>query len=263
MNSILLFDDKIRTLEGPAGYNADVYKYYNDSARTEIGNVRILLEDWFSEYPDEEKQDLKSRFKVTFNPAFYELYIYILFKRLGFSLTIHPELPDTQKRPDYLAAKGEEILYVEVKHMTMLSQDEQSLERRKNTLLDSLNKVDASDFLLKLDAIIFKDGSQPSGKAIIRFFNEAVLAHDPDEYTDQLSKNGFQAMPKVIYDDDKVTIEVKLLPKSPLHRGTKSRSIAAHPSVTQIGNDSEDIIASLETKAIRYGHLNCRSLDLI
>ena len=141
-------------------------------------------------------------------------------------------------------------------HMTMLSQDEQSLDRRKNTLLDSLNKVDASNFLLKLDTIIFKDNSQPSGKSIIRFFNDVVARHNPDEYTDLLTYNGFENMPKIVYDDDKVTIDMQLLPKSPIHRGTKSRSIATHPSVIQIGNDSEDIIGSLETKAIRYGQLN-------
>lgn len=256
MNSTLLFEEKIRNLEGPADYNADIYTYYNESARREIANVRVLLESWFSEYPDEEKQELKSRFKVTFNPAFYELYIYILFKRLGYSLVIHPEVPGTQKHPDYLATKDGQSLFIEVKHMTMLSQDNQSLERRKNTLLDSLNKVDASNFLLKLNSIIFKDNSQPSGKSIIRFFNEAFATHDPDVYTELLARNGFQGIPKIVYDDDKVMIEVHLLPKSPIHRGTMSRSIANHPSVTQIGNDSKDIIGSLETKAIRYGHLN-------
>ncbi|HEX5152807.1 MAG TPA: hypothetical protein VFW07_15255 [Parafilimonas sp.] len=256
MNIVTLFDNKIRTLKGPAAYNANPYNYYNDSDRPEIGNVRLLLEKWFSQYPDQEREELKSRFKVSLDPTFYELYVYMLFKSLGYSLTIHPKVPGTQRRPDYLATKDQEILYIEVKHMTMLSQDEQSLERRKNTLLDSLNKVNASKFLLKLDAIIFKDSSQPSGKAIIRFFNEALAVHDPDIYADLLARHGFQAMPKIVYDDDKVTIEVQLLPKSPLHRGTNSRSIAVHPAVTQIGNNSENIIDSLLTKATRYGNFN-------
>jgi hypothetical protein len=118
MNSTILFDDKIRSLEGPADYNADIFTYYNESARPEMDNVRKLLESWFSEYPDKEKQELKSRFKATFNPTFYELYIYMLFKRLGYSLAIHPEVPGTQKRPDYLATRDGQSLYIEVKHMT-------------------------------------------------------------------------------------------------------------------------------------------------
>lgn len=193
---------------------------------------------------------------MAFDPAFYELYIFILFTRLGYTLTVHPEVLGTKRHPDYLATKDEEIFYIEVKHMTMLSHDEQALERRRNTLLDSLNKVTASNFLLKLDTMLFKDSSQPSGKAIIQFFNEIVAGHNPDEYATLLINSGFDAMPEIVYEDDKVKIEAQLLPKSPMHRGTKSRSIGTFPSVTQIRNDSENIISSLETKAIRYGQLN-------
>lgn len=67
MNNITLFNDKIRVVDGPMDYNGDIYRYYNDSSRPEIANVRKLLEDWFALYPDEEKQDLKSRFKATFD----------------------------------------------------------------------------------------------------------------------------------------------------------------------------------------------------
>lgn len=256
MSASLLFEVKERTLEGSAKYNTDIYQYYNDSSRQDIDVVRQLLEKWFSQYPDDEKQDIKSRFKASFNAAFYELYIYILFTKLGFSLAIHPEIPDTSKRPDYLATKDGKLLYIEVKHMTMLSQDEQSLERKKNTLLDSLDKIDASNFLLKLDEIVFKDNSQPSGKMITRYFNEIISSHDPDMYTDLLTQRGFQGIPKITYDDDKVKIQLQLLPKSPLHRGTNSRSIGTHPIVTQIGNDSDNIITALESKATRYGTFN-------
>ncbi len=256
MNDMSLFEKKERTLDGPAKYNVDTYQYYNDSARQDMEAIRQLLEKWFSHYPDDEKQDLKTRFQASFDAAFYELYIYTLFTKLGFSLSIHPDIPGTLKRPDYLATKDGEFLYIEVKHMTMLSQDERSLERKKNTLLDSLDKIDASNFLLKLDEIVFKDNSQPSGKMIVRYFNQAISSYDPDIYTDLLSQRGFQAMPKIVYDDDKVKIELQLIPKSPLHRGTNSRSIGTHPIVTQIGNDSEDIITALESKATRYGALN-------
>ncbi len=58
MNTITLFDNKERNLESPADYNADIYKYYNDSSRPEVNNLRRLLEGWFSEYPDEEKLEV-------------------------------------------------------------------------------------------------------------------------------------------------------------------------------------------------------------
>ncbi|WP_160138679.1 hypothetical protein [Chryseobacterium sp. c4a] len=254
--NITIFDDKTRTLEGPMQHNGDLYTYYNDSARPEIGNMRVLLEQWFARYPKEEKQDLKSRFQAAFNPAFYELYIYILFQQMGYTLSIHPELPDVKKCPDYLATKGEEKIYIEVKYIMMLTQNEQSLQRRENAVLDAINKVNASNFLLKLNSIVFKESSQPSGNRMINFFNKALAEIDPDKYNGDLMKNGYGAMPTIIYDDDKITIEVQLLPKSPLQRGTDSRAVAIFPSVKQIGNDSENIISALETKASKYGHLN-------
>lgn len=253
---MFLFDKKERTLQGPADYNADIYAYYNDSARLDVGCVRDQLEIWFAKYPQNEKEELKSRVKATFNPAIFELFIFALFTELGYSLEIHPEIPGTTKRPDYFAKKGNDVFYIEVKFMTMLSQNEQSLERRKNAVLDAINKIDASNFLLKLEDISFKDSSQPSGKDIIRYFNREIANYSPDDYTERLLQHGFYGMPEIIYEDDKIKITTKLLPKSPLHRGTNSRSIGAHPSVTQIGNDSEDIIGSLETKATRYGNLN-------
>ena len=68
---MLLFEQKIRTLQGPAEYNADLYTYYNDSARDDIDCIRNLIESWFENYPDSEKEDLKARFKAAFNPTFF------------------------------------------------------------------------------------------------------------------------------------------------------------------------------------------------
>lgn len=252
----LLFDTKERTFQGPASYNADLYTYYNNSARKEITCIRNLIEQWFEKYPDHDKDDLKSRFKAAFDGSFFELFVFTLYSEMGYTLEVHPEIKGTLKRPDYLAKRDDEFFYIEVKFLTMLSQTEQALERKKNEVLDAINKVDATNFLLKLEEITFKDNSQPSGKNIIRFLNQQVNLHSPDDYTEKLLLNGFDGMPEITYDDDRVTIKTKLLPKSSAHRGTQSRSIAAHPLVTQIGNDSEDIKASLETKATRYGDLN-------
>src|SRR6478609_6150390 len=97
MKKITLFDDKVRTLEGPALHNSDTYSYLNDSSRTDVENVRKLLEHWFEMYPDNEKEELRNKFKVDFYPTEYELYIYALFTLLGYKLEIHPKLNHTDK----------------------------------------------------------------------------------------------------------------------------------------------------------------------
>ncbi|RZK42630.1 MAG: hypothetical protein EOO90_06215 [Pedobacter sp.] len=248
-----LFDIKERGLEGPAAYNSNAYAYYNDSARSDVAIVRETIGAWFDQYPQEEKEEMKARFKVSFDDTFYELYIYTLFSSLGYTLTVHPEIPNTLKRPDFKAKKGSELFYIEVKCITMLSQTEKGQKNRENVLLDGLNQIDASNFLLNLRKITFKDQSQPSNKLIIRFFNDAICKIDPDQYEQELGAVGYSGIQPIVYEDERVLISLTLFPKSKNKRGINSRAIGSHPFVTQIGNDSDSIRTALESKATRYG----------
>jgi hypothetical protein len=183
------------------------------------------------------------------------MYVYILFTRLGYVLEVHPHVPGTSKHPDYLARKNDQSLFIEVKHLEMLSETAKGLERRQNTLLDSINKVSAINFLVKIDKIIFKDHSQPSGKKIVQGINKYLTNLDPDTYSTLLEKHGFDGVPIATYEDDKVCMHYQALPKSPLYRGTHSRAIASFPPELIIGNDSDNIQAAVEEKALRYGEL--------
>lgn len=253
---IRLFDDKERLSSAPGLHNGDIYTIYNDSADPAVTDIRNFISNWFETYPDAEKADLKALFKVKFNHAFFELFIFQLFKALGYQLTVHPDLPHTDKHPDFLAEKGNEKFYLEAKFMEMKSQEEHGRERRQNALLDALNKINAANFLLCVESINFKNGSQPNGKKIIRFFDAALAAHDPETYRPLLESDGYTKMPAIVYQDDTIIIKVKLMPKPAHLRGTKSRAIASLPSDFKVGNGSESITNALETKATRYGKLS-------
>ena len=81
-----LFDSIERRYLEAARHNENVYDYYNTSARTDITIIRNTLEGWFLNYPEHEKKELKSRFKKDFDSAFYELFLYELFSKLGVSI---------------------------------------------------------------------------------------------------------------------------------------------------------------------------------
>lgn len=252
-----LFDNDQRTLEGSADYTTDAYYYFNNSVRTEIINVCNLLEEWFAEFPEEEKQDLKSRFKATFSPAFYELYVHALFTKLGYKLQVHPEVKGTNKRPDYLAIKEDgSFFYIEVKAITLKSDYEKGLQRMTDTLMDGINNIDAPNYLLKLEEIQFKSASQPSGKVIVQHFDKLISVIDPIDYEKSLEAKGYSQMPMLTYEDEKVKIGLQLLPKAPQFRGQKSKAIGTHPAIMQIGNDSDSLISGLEKKSSRYGEFN-------
>jgi hypothetical protein len=139
-----LFDDISRTDESLKSPNISIFRYLNISARPEIGRIRAIIEDWYTRYPDvEDKRELRNRFKSNDDymhyGAFYELFNFELFTKLGFRLTIHPDIPESTKHPDFLASKkGEDEFYVE---STICSP---SLEEQNQYKLleDVINKID-------------------------------------------------------------------------------------------------------------------------
>lgn len=79
--------------------------------------VRGQLEEWFREYPMDAAADLAGRFRDS-NPlqhfaAWWELYLFTLYRRLGYSVTVHLTVSGTAKQPDFLVTRGDEELYVE------------------------------------------------------------------------------------------------------------------------------------------------------
>jgi hypothetical protein len=248
-----LFDEQERILVGGSTYNANSYDYYCRSNRKEIVRVCEQLEKWFAAYPETEKAELKARFRHEFQPAFFELYIHAVFTTMGYLLTVHPPMQSKSTKPDYLAEKGEEKFYIEVKFITLLSQDEQNNERRMNTVMDALNKVDSSIFWLDLEEITLKSDQQPSGKLIIRFFNREIQKFNPDAYQLMLNETDIDDIELIVYEDNDIRIASRLIPKPTDIRGNQQGAIGTLPVELKWGNHSENIKDALQSKASRYG----------
>jgi hypothetical protein len=256
MHDRFLFINSKRFTTRPAYGNENTFEYLELSARRDIAVVRETLQLWYDVFPDEEKLEIKERLKSDFYPAFYELAMFTYFKNLGYKLEIHPKLPLSTKHPDFLVSKDGLSFYVELRCLQMSSNEVLLKERFKNTLLDSLNKVDASNFLLMIDKIQFKQNKQPSGKAIIAHFNKLIQPLDPDQYRKILESSGFTNMPMLEFDDDLVTISVKLLPKALDKRGLGGRAVGSYGAYSKIGGDEEIIKSALVKKSKHYGKLD-------
>ena len=81
----MLFLDDDHTETGPADYAEKHFSYLNKCGRDECFRVREVLEEWFTRYPEKEKDELRSRFQsgddTHFASAFFELYLHeLLFK---------------------------------------------------------------------------------------------------------------------------------------------------------------------------------------
>lgn len=254
MNS--LFDSFERTCLEFAKHNYNTYEYYNNSARADMSKVRDTLERWFYNYPEEEKKELKSRFKKDFDSSFYELFLYELFCKLGYNITIHPDLASSPKKPDFLISKNNLEFYVEAKVVKSKTMEQEAFERKRNELYDNLNKLNTKDFLLNIEHLCFLTQKQPSTKRMIKYIEEELKRIDPDILSEELEKNGIENFPKIEYKNRDVHIIVSPIPVSLSAREEKALPIGIYPAEAFWGGGEESLKNSIEKKAKRYGKLD-------
>ena len=105
-----LFDKEAHDLGTRAKrYGEPRFEYYNHSSRPAIGQIREVLENWFSGYPDLGKSDLRGRFKSnddrSHDGAFFELYLHEVLRKLGYEVQVHP-LVDKPTHPDFVVERN-------------------------------------------------------------------------------------------------------------------------------------------------------------
>jgi len=251
-----LFDDKNRTYLEPATHNENTYDYFDRSARQDVSNVRQVLNEWFENYPLTEKHELKSRFKKTFSSAFYELFIYTLFSHQGFEITIHPEVPNSNKRPDFLLKKDDIEFYIEAKEAKDESSEQQSIKRRTNQIYDSLNTIQSPNFFLRISELTLKTTRQPTTKKIINIVENELKSIEPDKVTELIQNYGLDGSPHLQIEDSDLKLVISLIPKDPSYRNSGGRPIGTYPFDTYWGGAEGSIKNSFAKKAKRYGKLD-------
>lgn len=101
----MIFDPKPRAFGGPKPRNGADFEYLNSSSRPEAERVRELLERLCSYYPCAGRSELVARLRAsrkdTHLSAVFELVLHEIFYRTGSTLTPHPELGDTSRRPEF------------------------------------------------------------------------------------------------------------------------------------------------------------------
>lgn len=251
---MLLFDNKNRSVEGPAPNNHNEYQYYDESSRKEIGLIREVLNDWFARYPEGGQAELRARFEREFQDPFYELLIHELLRRHNFELQPHPTLDWTNRHPEFLATNNEAQFYVEAKVVRGQSAGEASLEKLTATLYDEINKLQLRDFFLHIETVVFKSGMQPSGKRVKNFISESVPQYDPDEVMARLVRLvGLRDRPHIVFEDDDVLLEISLIPKSPEARGKAGRAIGMISGNPNWGKIDQRLRDAVKEKGCRYG----------
>ncbi|QQZ29775.1 hypothetical protein HMY34_13880 [Thiothrix subterranea] len=95
------------------------FEFINNSALPEYCKIRSLLNMCFNEFDEKSQNDIRSRIiknksEEKFYSTCFELLVAHIFRRLGCQLEEHPNISDTNKRPDFLVTLSDgEYFYLE------------------------------------------------------------------------------------------------------------------------------------------------------
>lgn len=249
-----LFEDIPRHSLDLPKHNYDSYLYIHQSARAEVEEVRNLLNTWFDDILASEKGELIRRFKTDFDSSFYELFLFQLFKKLGFEISFHPDVPNSSKKPDFLLKKDGIEIYAEAKISRNKSEAEESIEKKINTIYDNLNKIRPKGFLLKIEELRIKTKKQPSSKKIVKELKEQIEKLDHDTVT-RLTLE--RKLKPIIYEDHEVYISIKPIPViSEAKEIVFEKPIGIYPIEFFQETGEEALKNSILKKAKRYGTLD-------
>jgi acid stress-induced BolA-like protein IbaG/YrbA len=133
-------------------YGEAIYSYYRNSERPGIIAIRTLLEQWFLEIPEGERQDLQQRFRSPIErqhrSAVFELFLHHFLLRCGFQVEFHPDIPGVATHPDFLVSRdGRAHFYLEAIAVSNSVEDEAAINRM-NQVYDALNNLESPVFYL-------------------------------------------------------------------------------------------------------------------
>jgi hypothetical protein len=178
-----LFDRLARIDPSPAWPAEDSFSFLNRVTGPVWQRQRDLLEDWYREFPD-PSEDLRERFRSRdprqHYPAWWELYVHALFRALGFTVTVHPNVPETTGHPDFLVERGRSSFYVEAAAVFSGIVSPSRASRVPILIEDAMSRMDASVFWvsLRVDQV---GTAMPRIRSIRREISNWVATLDPDE----------------------------------------------------------------------------------
>jgi hypothetical protein len=248
---MLLFPDKIRTDVTSASPIERSYSFLNRSGLEKFGMVREKLNTWYGHYPELEQSELKKcmQSKDQFSDAFFELYMHEFFYKKGFQLTVHPQLENTGKHPDFWVMKGKELnFYLEAKVVHDESDDERDYKEKQDKIAYELNKLGNFPWWISIQDFKIKNESSFSVKPVIMKIQEAVKTYDYLQMI-ELSTREYLA-----FQDENIQIQLAIWPR------ISSRIEGINPAIgvydyfdAKFVNISEAMSKAIEAKAKKYG----------
>ncbi len=254
-----LFEEIKRDELGPKLETDSAFGFLNRSARPEAERVRKVMEEWLSHYPNDHQSsligDLKSFNDANHLSAFFELFLHELLLRLGCRLVVHPTLPHTSRKPDFLIIPDKEpAFYLEAKVVMNESKEEAGQRARVSKIIDVVNRLVKSDRTF-LSIEIKKISRRDARTSKLTKWLQIRL--DDINYNELLRRAKHGQYPIWEWSNGDWLIEFNPIPKSPDKIGGPiKRIIGIGPMEVGMDRTKENLRTALAYKAGRYGLLD-------
>ncbi|GGM66498.1 hypothetical protein GCM10011608_59680 [Micromonospora sonchi] len=256
-----IFSAITRTDPSPAVHGDGRFKFLDRVSGAYWDQIRDLIEDWFSRLCPDAQADVRGRLRSKddrqFSGAFFELYLHECLLRMGYTVTCHPVLEGTTRRPDFLAEKDGRSIYVEARSASD-SDVAVGAAARINAVYESLNRLDSPNFSLWIEVV--RQGLGPLRAKPLRGRLERWLSGlDPDKVKlggrrDDLPSHLYEEQTEG--DDVGWIIEFWAIPKSSEARGREGvRPLGIFGGNAARVNDEVGILGALSDKGAAYGPL--------
>ncbi|WEO77285.1 hypothetical protein BJQ94_18350 [Cryobacterium sp. SO2] len=247
-----IFDIEDRTEHSPATHEETSFAFLNRVGGEFWENPRRLLQEWANRLPVDAYADIRGRLRESNDQAqsaFLELYIHESLLRAGFSVTVHPDIPESNRHPDFLATRGSERFYVEA--VMPQSRPDGGSANRLARFLDGVNKLDDSRFFLDLQDVVVGARSVGAGD-LRRRLKKWLDELDPDAPADS------DRYPTFPWTSGDWSARFGAIAKSPQHRrSSRGRAIGVYShGDAEFIDDAGLIRRGATLKARAYGELD-------
>lgn len=258
-----LFDDYQRDDLSSSDDAEHRFSFLNRSARPVFQATRQTLEDWFSRYPIEAQEELRTRFRdlkaeSNHQSAFFELFLHELFYRGECKVEVHPCVAETARRPDFLVELpcGNRF-YLEARVATGLSHKAKGTEAILNRFYDSINDIESPDFFLLIEAHNLIPATPLKVSRIRKTLQQWIKGLNYDEIARQAESESPTSLPKKPFwhEDKKITFTA--FPKGSTRGRADVKTLGNRPTRFEWGDMSIDLIKdAVKKKNGRYGTLD-------
>ena len=252
MSQITLFEEWERQSEEYQRVGESDFCFLDRSNRPKIAEIRSTLNYWFSLLPEEAKKDFKRRFMTDHNFAgvFYELFLFILFKKMCFDIEFEPKLEGKSKKPDFLLTKKGSQIVVEATTNEHSTTSRITNIKIRQQVVCELNKLDLGDLrLLIYDLKLFVDQT-PS----INYLKKLLLEHckkiDLTEYSNHSIIDSDTE--RFTYQDEHLSFTTAFFVDMKKENQVK-RTVCCDSYDFRIDETIKEINKSIKNKKNRYG----------